>query len=246
MEPITGLTDTDLYLLNQLDDDTLVQFCKSTKYGKQLCGLPSIQNRIELYKKYKQFDILNTVDHVDDLVSRPYMFMTFGLYQMHFFMLYEQHTEIIDYYAVVGYDDKSNYDLDQFDVNQRFDVNDIVVHHMDHDFEYDIDTLWQIYTKSGLHHYATTAVVKKINDQFDFVSTFDTTTLDGFYDLLAIYYWFKIQCLFLNLTNEAFVARDVNISLNYIQSDYGVNIINRLKDEIVLYYDLMIDYINNK
>ena len=256
MNTVTGLNDTDLALIDQLDDDTLIQFCKLSQYSQSVCLTPQIQQRIDLYKRYKQFDVLSTevLNHVDKLATRPFMLMRFEktknkdylqIYNL-FFILSDDQMERV-YFSANTDSYHSTYKISHqlLDYQNGEHLLSVYQGNKSYALDYDIDTLIKIYQANGLEKYAKMEAHQSIQHQFDLVTTCDTSTLIGFYNMLEVYYWFEVQCLFLNLIEGGVIERHVEIDLDYLQSDYGVKIVNDLKNEIALYYDLMIQFVND-
>lgn len=61
---LTGLIDTDIYILNQLEDDELYRFCYTNKYVHQLC----VQN-LNLKKRLINYKI-NYNKHLTNMYNR--------------------------------------------------------------------------------------------------------------------------------------------------------------------------------
>ncbi len=60
---LTNVPETDYLILQQMDDESLVQFCQTSEYATSLCLIPNIEKRLKLYKSYLEFDILDIDDY---------------------------------------------------------------------------------------------------------------------------------------------------------------------------------------
>ena len=250
---LSKIEDTDIDILNKMDDETLINFCKSSKYGHALCQKPAIIKRIELYKLYKTFNVMDAVPELDEIVYRPYMFYKIDRYietfHYNFYIFDDDFYEIIHYVGVLGKN------IGQFALSKNIyqfytSIEDIMKMY---DAEYDADdnengldvlTVYNIYKSTVLNIYAVRGALRYLQDRYNTIKLLSNTNFNDYYKLLGMYFYFKIQVIMYGLVNEDIPGgQDVKMRLDYLQSDRGLVAVNELKNGVMVYYDMLVDYI---
>lgn len=243
---LTKIPEIDMHILDHMSDESLIKYIQTSIYRNDLIKIPKINQRVEMYKKYKTFDLSAVITHnFDAIVIRPYILFRITdivenlLYNVK--IIYDNYYTKIDYSAIMD-----NYGYITI-VSSRIDERINIVDDQDYEAKYgfDINTLYMIYVNQGFHKYAKKATQEYLDRQFDKMTSYKKTYKD-FFNLMGLYLWFKINCIFLYLTKDTLRNIDSQeITIEYINSEEGEDTINKLKNYITLYYDLLSMYIEN-
>jgi hypothetical protein len=236
---LTKIPEIDMHILDHMSDESLVQYVQTSKFSKELVQIPKINQRIETFKKYITFDIFSVInENFDNIIYRPYILFKIKNQTYNIKIFYP------DYYVSIKYTMvDTNITLSINRINQKSTI--LEDDDLDARFGFDINTLYMIYVHEGFHKYAEKATQEYLDKQYNKMALYKNT-LDGFFNLMGLYLWFKINCIFLYLTKDSLKMIDnQEITLEYINSNDGTDTMNRFKNYITLYYDLLTDYIEN-
>jgi len=241
---LTNIKEIDMHILDHLSDESLVKYVQTSKFTNDLLKIPKIKQRIETYKKYMSFDLISVINkNFDDIVFRPYILFKIKddkSLNYDIKIIYDEYYTNIVYDAIIKNNGYITVSINR--INNRINISD------DQDYEakytFDINTLYMIYVNQGFYKHAKKATKEYLDRLFNKMNDLKNTYKD-FFNLMGLYLWFKINCIFLYLTNDSLkIINEQEITLNYINSDEGVDTINKLKNYIILYYDLLSMYID--
>lgn len=243
---LTKIPEIDMHILDHMSDESLIKYIQTSTYRNELIKIPKINQRVETYKKYKTFDLSTVITpNFDAIVIRPYVLFRITETPTNLYynvkIIYDNYYTNIDYSAVM--DNHGYITISSSRIDERINLVD----DQDYDARYgfDINTLYMIYVNQGFHQYAKKATQEYLDRQFDKITTCKKSYKD-FFKLMGIYLWFKINCIFLYLTKDT--LRNINmqeITIEYINSEEGTETMNKFKNYITLYYDLLSMYIEN-
>jgi len=208
-----------------MSDESLLYYVNESPYKNDLLQIPIINQRIQLYEKYENFDLSLFFNKP----FKPYVIFKIKDYKYDIKIVKDNSYVYIQY----------KYDKNNIRVLIQ-NVLDNYVIDIDYDamYGFDIHTIYTIYINQGLCKYAKKATKDYLTRQYNKIS-------DDLYNLMGLYLWFKINCIFLYLTNESLIDINQEIPINYINTQEGIDTINKFKNHITLYYDLLSQYIEN-
>lgn len=205
----------DLQLLNHLSDENLIKYIDTSPFKNELLKIPNIDQRLKLYEKFKAFDLSLYVNDLT-LVDKPYI-----LFKI----------KNLKYDIKITDDIYIQYKAEKDRVRVLIQNVDIDLPIDDAKYGFDVNTIYMIYINNGLCRYAKKATKDYLDRQYAKIN-------DDLYQLMGLYLWFKINCIFLHLTDTSII----NIDEIVVQDN---EIKNNLKNYIILYYDLLTQYIEN-
>ncbi len=245
---LTNIPEADYLILEQMEDDDLVHYCQTSDYAQELCLIPNIRKRIINYKKYLSFDVLDYTEYLES----PYLICKMQKYDYEYndsdryVLSYEFFIVRKDNYTLINYiaDDTEDYGTIQVHIthHENFNINDIYEENDITSYNFDLNTIYNIMLGQGLKKYAKEYLIAQINNARD--SLVSNTGFAGFFETMGLLYWFKVNCMYLKLVNETIQPVDEDFTLDYIQSEAFINLKYRFINQIDLYYDLLINYID--
>ena len=244
---LTQVPETDYLILQQMNDQDLVQFCQTSEYATELCAIPNIKKRLNTYKAYLSFNILEDIENYEfkypmmvcKIQTYDYMYNDNEQYILSYeIYIVKETTTVIDYIA----DEKEGEASMLLAINQKdFDFKSIFTLNNETAWDFDINTIYDMLLQKNLEKYAKSYLINHINNAID--SLILDNTIAEFFEIMGLFYWFKTQCMFLNLVHETIDSIEQEFDLTFIQSPEGVELKHKIMRTIDLYYDLLIDYI---
>lgn len=240
----TNVPETDYLILQQMSDYDLINYCQTSDYAQELCYIPNIRKRIINYKKYLDFNVL---DHLNNL-NPPYLLSKMQKFDYEYndsdrYVLSYDFYIVKDNYTLINYiaDDTEDYGTIQVHIthDDNFNLDDILEENTS--WGLDIHTIYTIMVQEGLQKYAKEYLINYLDNARNLESK---DGFAGFFEAMGLFYWFKINCMYLKLVNETIELVDEDFTLEYIQSQEAIDLKYRFINEIDLYYDLLINYID--
>ncbi|HSW76457.1 MAG TPA: hypothetical protein VLG50_05405 [Candidatus Saccharimonadales bacterium] len=251
------VTDVNDQILAMLDDETLVQYCQISTFAQSVCKKDTrIQQRIALYHKYKQFNVLHVMNNMDDLINRPYMFYRMervnhddkSVIKYDFFIFDDTLYSHISFVASAITQYNSRYIVKAEKYDETATIGDILRLYHDsegvEEFGYDISTFYQLYVANGLTKYAIHDTLNYLQYHYNILTFINDKSFVDFYTLLGLYWWYKMNCIIVGVIGNQIEERDINIDFEFLQSDRMQHLKNQLINSVMLYHDLLVDYIN--
>ena len=229
MEYFTNIPETDALILDQMSDDDLVNYCQTHQEVGQLCNIPRIKKRIDLYHRYKTFDISTIFDSIENYAPYPILIHRYLAYDDGQLLILDDDIHIfktnsytnIKYYATQSdLDTYINISINNTHQNQL--LNNIINSYDDNRgtiWSLDLRTTYNVYISLGLQKYAKEEILKQLDMQYNLKNQYQNTNIKSFYFLFALHLWFKTQVILYGLLDDAIHNLDIDIDDEYVQSE---------------------------
>lgn len=238
----TDIPEVDYLILEQMEDDDLAQYCQTSEYARELCLIPNIKKRLDIYQQYLTFNLMDIIPSypfkspmiICKIEKYNYPNKTILSYEL--YIIKENYT-IIDYLAR-EVDGEASILLD---INHpaEFDINEILGEEAS--FNLDINTIYDILVDKGLNKYAKSYLINHVTSTIDTIRFDDT--IDQFFEVMGLFYWLKSQCMFLKIVQDTIDTLEQEFDISYIESEEGITLQNNMINAIDYYYNLLINYI---
>jgi hypothetical protein len=254
MEYFTNVPEVDALILDQMEDYDLINYCQSHENEYQLCLIPRIKRRVDLYQRYKTFDISSIFDNIENYTNYPILIHRYFAYEddqlfvlnddIHIFK--QNNYTKIKYFSTI--DDEESYMI----VNINNLNNNILLNQIINSYDDNINTIWSldlrstyhIYQSIGLQKYAREETIKQLDIQYNLKQRYQSNIVTGFYFLFSLYLWFKTQCMLYGLIDDHINVLDLDVDEEYITSEAGqqTNLIinNDIDDMFQLLYQFVL------
>jgi hypothetical protein len=254
MYQFTQVPEADALILDQMDDDTLVQFCQVNNESQDLCLIPKIKKRLNQYQLYKTFQLETIFNQIENYASYPILIHRYELYEdinefvleddIH--ILYQNKYVNMNCYAN-KLDDTAHLSLKINKHNYPKTLNDIIMSYDDNQnavWSLDVMSILQIYQSIGLDKYAKQEAIRELNKN-NLKNKYQNHTLFDFLMLYINHLWFETQIILYKLKDIQLNEFDIIIN----QDDFNVDDYelqkNLWNNDITTYYNLILNDVYN-
>lgn len=212
---LTNVYDMDVEILNHLPDEDLIQFCQTSSEAQKLCQ--HFNKRLNLYMEYKLYDYMLY------LPARNLLLFKYNINNHRLSYTVYAITYSINIVKLKAADNEYKIHIDEMDYCDPYDIIKGT------DWSADIATIYHSYLKFPC---AKRHINNLLKNKLKLMSPY--TDKVGIIKLFGLHFWFQANCLFLGLIDNSFE-----------ESRHSYMTKTRIMNEILLYYDLLNEWVLN-